>query len=310
MALNYQSSGAYVNTPTCYSSPIVAYLGNEATSPVHSVTNEPPNTPTPDIFSQGFNQSESITFNSSGHSPSDRRSESGSCSISGAHVDVRNAWKMPTNLPWKGPSVPFSPFFPKVAPQVLLSGKYQRIISDVALYPPRAEENASSISYDFVAPSSCSSAPVEKEVEKKSGSITSKVEKRGLVTTINGRSKKDHNKHFFIARRLKKKMHNKNKLLRKTELCTYWMRSSTCTFKSNCHFAHGADELISRARQGNFKTQPCLEFTKCLYGSRCNYCHPGEGLRRVVGSTYLDADYFNELREDFGENQYPFGMYI
>jgi len=154
---------------------------------------------------------------------------------------------------------------------------------------------------DLVALSSSSVAPVDKtDIEKKCESSVGKGE---LITAVKGMSKKVQNNPFFYANR-------KNELLRKTELCVYWMRSSTCTYKTKCHFAHGNKELMSRVRQGNFKTQPCLAFDKCRYASRCSYCHPGEGLRRMVRSAYFDVDYFNELQEDFGENQYPFGIYI
>jgi len=112
----------------------------------------------------------------------------------------------------------------------------------------------------------------------------------------------------------KKKIQQKNKSLHKTELCTNWMLTSTCSFNGKCYFAHGIEELKKRVRVGNFKTQPCVdsprEESKCMFGSRCYYCHPGEAMRRAVGSSYYDADYYNVLRNDFPKNEYPFGIFL
>jgi len=107
----------------------------------------------------------------------------------------------------------------------------------------------------------------------------------------------------------------KKQSLYKTELCTNWTLTNTCTYGNKCHFAHGIDDLAPRTRLENFKTQPCCDparegSRRCLYGSRCNYCHPGEAIRRPAGRTYYDRDYYKDLQKDFGDNQYPFGIYV
>merc|ERR1719384_1760397 len=106
------------------------------------------------------------------------------------------------------------------------------------------------------------------------------------------------------------KKHDKKQSLYKTELCTNWTLTNTCTYGNKCHFAHGIDDLKPRTRLENFKTQPCCDparegSRRCLYGSRCNYCHPGEAIRRPVGNTYYDRDYYKDLGKDFGDNKYP-----
>jgi len=117
-----------------------------------------------------------------------------------------------------------------------------------------------------------------------------------------------------VTRKRRKKIQRKNKSLSKTELCTFWTLTSTCAFEEKCYFAHGVDELRKRIRVGNFKTKPCVdcprEKTKCMFGSRCNYCHPGEAMRRTGGSTYYDVDYYKDLRKEFPNNEYPFGIFL
>ena len=102
----------------------------------------------------------------------------------------------------------------------------------------------------------------------------------------------------------------------KTELCTNWMLTGSCTYGNKCHFAHGVDDLKARMRVENYKTQPCCDparegCRRCMYGRRCNYCHPGESIRRPHPTPYYDKDYYDALRTDFGhDNEFPFGIYV
>jgi len=138
--------------------------------------------------------------------------------------------------------------------------------------------------------------------------------KKGLITTIKATVKKERTKHNLMLRKQRKRIQQKNKSLHKTELCTHWMLTSTCTFKGKCYFAHGIDELRKRVRICNFKTKPCVDCPtqkgSCSFGSRCNYCHPGEAIRRAVSSTYFDIDYYKDLKKEFKDNEYPFGIFI
>jgi len=139
--------------------------------------------------------------------------------------------------------------------------------------------------------------------------------KKGLITSINSNSvKKERTKHHVVLRKQRKRIQQKNKSLHKTELCTHWMLTSNCTFKGKCYFAHGIGDLRKRLRPCNFKTKPCVDCPpkegKCLFGRRCNYCHPGEALRRAVSSTYFDIDYYGDLKKEFKDNQYPFGIFV
>jgi len=121
-------------------------------------------------------------------------------------------------------------------------------------------------------------------------------------------------KRNVLQPKQRRRKHQKNKALHKTELCTHWKLTSTCKYKSKCYFAHGIDELQKRVRVFNYKTRPCAdcpsESRKCMFGSRCNYCHPGEAIRRCLDSSYFDKDYFRGLRKEFKENEYPFGISI
>jgi len=131
--------------------------------------------------------------------------------------------------------------------------------------------------------------------------------KKGLISTAKDTIKKSRKKH-------RKKIQQKNKSLHKTELCTNWMLTSTCSFGGKCYFAHGIEELKKRVRVGNFKTQPCVdsprEESQCMFGSRCYYCHPGEAMRRTICSSYYDVDYYKALRNDFPKIEYPFGIFL
>jgi len=133
--------------------------------------------------------------------------------------------------------------------------------------------------------------------------------KQGLITRIKADAKKERAEHNLMKRKQRKRIQ-----LHKTELCTHWMLTSKCTYKGKCYFAHGIDELRKRARLCNFKTKPCVDCpqkkSRCSFGSRCNYCHPGEAIRRAVPSTYFDIDYYKDLKKDFKGNEYPFGIFI
>eukprot|EP00485_Elphidium_margaritaceum_P001338 CAMPEP_0202701140 /NCGR_PEP_ID=MMETSP1385-20130828/14246_1 /ASSEMBLY_ACC=CAM_ASM_000861 /TAXON_ID=933848 /ORGANISM="Elphidium margaritaceum" /LENGTH=811 /DNA_ID=CAMNT_0049358491 /DNA_START=248 /DNA_END=2683 /DNA_ORIENTATION=- len=102
----------------------------------------------------------------------------------------------------------------------------------------------------------------------------------------------------------------------KTELCENWVKKGHCTYGKKCHFAHGREDVRTRWRIENYKTQPCCDPARadsrlCLFGKRCNYAHPGEPLRRSHHCLYLDEEYEAEIVKDFGQNTpYPFGIYI
>lgn len=130
---------------------------------------------------------------------------------------------------------------------------------------------------------------------------------RELISTME--VKKDLSKQ-----KKRKKAPKKNKSLHKTEFCTHWTLTGKCKFKERCYFAHGLEELKMRSRVGNFKTRPCLECPsekgRCMFGVRCNYCHPGEAIRRAVGSLYFDAEYYYNLKKGFPNNDCPFGLFV
>lgn len=81
-----------------------------------------------------------------------------------------------------------------------------------------------------------------------------------------------------------------------------------------------------RLRHEAFKTQPCVDLTRkgprvCTYGTRCNYVHIGEPVRRagselskreaLTGAKgYIDDDYFSQVKKDFPDFEYPFGVYV
>jgi len=138
--------------------------------------------------------------------------------------------------------------------------------------------------------------------------------KKDLISFAKNMMNKDLKQRKFMVTKRRKKIQKKNKLLVKTELCTNWTLMSTCRFKERCFFAHGVEELKKRSRVSNYKTQPCIdcliENGHCMFGSRCNYCHPGEGIRRVIGSAYYDKDYYENMRNEFTNNVYPFGICV
>jgi len=142
---------------------------------------------------------------------------------------------------------------------------------------------------------------------KKMWNIKTNRKKKNLITNSNNIKRKE-------PQQQRKKVKKKNKSLHKTELCAHWTSTSSCKFEGKCYFAHGIEELRKRVRMANFKTYPCvdcpLERSRCMFGLRCNYCHPGEALRRVVDSSYFDVDYYENLKKKFPNNDYPFGIVI
>lgn len=121
-------------------------------------------------------------------------------------------------------------------------------------------------------------------------------------------------KHKSLGKKKGKRSQRKSNLLHKTELCVHWTLTSICKFRDRCYFAHGIEELKNRVRPSNFKTRPCadcaLKNRHCFYGPRCNFCHPGEGIRRDVGSAYFDREYYKDLAVHFKKNEYPFGIFV
>jgi len=126
--------------------------------------------------------------------------------------------------------------------------------------------------------------------------------------------KKTRVKQKVLGKLNRKRTQRKSNLLHKTELCVHWTLTSICQFDNKCKFAHGIDELKDRVRPSNYKTKPCtdcpLKNHGCSYGPRCNFCHPGEAIRRDVGSAYFDREYYKDLESDFKDNKYPFGIFV
>jgi len=148
---------------------------------------------------------------------------------------------------------------------------------------------------------------VNEHSSKAKGKVKRKESKKGLISTLKHNERK-------VNRKQSKKIQEKNKALHKTELCNHWTLTSTCTFEDKCYFAHGIRELKKRVRVGNFKSQPCVDCprdnSQCEFGSRCNYCHPGEAIRKALGSSYYDVDYYIKLKKEFSKNDYPYGIFL
>ncbi|KAF5375146.1 hypothetical protein D9758_000062 [Tetrapyrgos nigripes] len=70
---------------------------------------------------------------------------------------------------------------------------------------------------------------------------------------------------------------NNRKLgLYKTELCRSWEEKGSCRYGSKCQFAHGEEELRKVARHPKYKTEICRTFWvsgSCPYGKRCCFIH-------------------------------------
>ncbi|MES1911967.1 MAG: hypothetical protein MHM6MM_004322 [Cercozoa sp. M6MM] len=112
----------------------------------------------------------------------------------------------------------------------------------------------------------------------------------------------------------------KSQQLYKTELCSNFVRFGSCLYGSKCNYAHGSKDRRPRERVANFKSQPCIDPVcarcterRCQYAHRCNFAHPGESMRRQMSAPYVDREYFERLRFDFGNGsdvEYPFGIFI
>ncbi|EAU93423.1 hypothetical protein CC1G_04402 [Coprinopsis cinerea okayama7 len=70
---------------------------------------------------------------------------------------------------------------------------------------------------------------------------------------------------------------NNRKLgLYKTELCRSWEEKGSCRYGSKCQFAHGEEELRKVQRHPKYKTEICRTFWvsgSCPYGKRCCFIH-------------------------------------
>jgi len=134
------------------------------------------------------------------------------------------------------------------------------------------------------------------------------------INNVNIDNKTDKNAKNGKRPRFKRLTNDKEDLF-KTELCENWIVKGSCSYGKKCHFAHGVDDIRNRLRLDNYKTQPCcdparLDSRLCLFGKRCNYAHPGEPLRRPMPVPYEDAAYFEQVLKDYGDERYPFGIYI
>ena len=67
-----------------------------------------------------------------------------------------------------------------------------------------------------------------------------------------------------------------NEDLYKTETCKNWSITGSCTYGTNCKFAHGPGELVPRQHDIKYKTRLCNAKERglvCPYGIRCKYAH-------------------------------------
>ncbi|CEP03722.1 C3H1-type domain-containing protein [Plasmodiophora brassicae] len=106
----------------------------------------------------------------------------------------------------------------------------------------------------------------------------------------------------------------------KTELCRNWGPPAYhCQYGDACNFAHGESELRERLRRSEYKSKLCDEPVRigvrcCSYTtsqqSRCNYCHPGEAVRRKCNRSYFDSEYVAMLAKEYPGNPHPFGMFF
>ncbi|KAL3312878.1 hypothetical protein Ciccas_008523 [Cichlidogyrus casuarinus] len=59
----------------------------------------------------------------------------------------------------------------------------------------------------------------------------------------------------------------------KTELCSHYMRTGSCPKTSECHFAHGINELRTMTSHGKFRTRYCKNQDTCPFGDKCAFIH-------------------------------------
>ena len=70
----------------------------------------------------------------------------------------------------------------------------------------------------------------------------------------------------------------------KTELCKKFQTTGKCPYGHKCRFAHGKNELISKAQGANYKKEKCKSFYEkgyCPYGSRCKFQHDEREFRDI-----------------------------
>lgn len=83
------------------------------------------------------------------------------------------------------------------------------------------------------------------------------------------------NKHYSLLKNIIEE-ENKFDPKYKTELCKKFQSTGKCPYGPKCRFAHGKEELISKAQGANYKKKKCKSFNEkgyCPYGSRCNFRH-------------------------------------
>ena len=75
----------------------------------------------------------------------------------------------------------------------------------------------------------------------------------------------------------------------KTELCKKYQNTGKCPYGFKCRFAHGKEELITKAQGINYKKKPCKTFHEkgyCPYGSRCSFRHDERKFSELCFSYY------------------------
>ena len=75
----------------------------------------------------------------------------------------------------------------------------------------------------------------------------------------------------------------------KTELCKKFQNTGHCPYGFKCRFAHGKEELITKAQGANYKKKQCKTFQEkgyCPYGSRCSFRHDERKFSELAFSYY------------------------